>query len=1011
MKKRMIAILLTFVLTISNSAIAWAAPVEGTQDSTVSEEVENSERVEESEIGIGEDETYELDLNEEEIWSDGIENTSVPESKKPEDKTGVPEEKKVNAVLNDNEPQTIAAENENGEGLFAGGTGVDEDPYQIVTAEQMNNVRKNLSASYVLMNDIDLSEYSNWEPIGGAYPTRFDGTFDGRNHVITGLTITETKTEYVGLFGNCGIASIRNLNLKNISIKISYKEKKALSIGAISGNGGGISNCNVDGNINVEADCDHISVGGIAGKESGVESCISNVLLYLTNTGVIISGGIVGGEIAYDNEDSSISNCFNYGGIEAYGKDVYCGGIYGAFAHWPLFGGVGVTQCINYGKITVYADNKCYSGGIIGYDTERADISSCVNYGDIEGDSGTNNCVVGGIIGVSQIGVISNCFNTGNINGKGYRIRGSSVYNTQLEECYSLNSVLVNGKLATENLGTNQPNGANLSEEEILRKVKELFGDKINDNDKKIIIPDDVWQQGNWTTKFEEKFYTQLYSGGEVLLMKAKNPGHVGLCFGMTYTALMLNDGTISPQSFNRKKVTDILMADRSYSLKDPDGSISASDWIKYAYLYQYSPEYSREENRNKLTSTKDTQTFQKLADNIKKSIDNQEYGIINVEKFLSSHTLLAIDYTENADRLAINVYDCNHPQDAELYLYLYKDKLTGKYKAYKYDDGNGLNWTELSFIPRLSFIQGSSSIRSWLLERGVVTLSDKTDKYSEKTSEKLRLLSTKQYNFNLQVNNHPVKIEYQNSDNTELVLPIKLSSDVTEEYNSDVDKLFWIADEDVSYTASENDVFAVADDEDFIEFTIPQNTSVNVSKETKNGKTATVTGMKGQEISVKYSIQVDGKNIEYIIKGKPSEEVSISMYNQEVDINGFITGKITAITGEDIVEKYFTIDKDDSIHIKQDNENISVISISDDSNPGTGKPAKPGESSNLKPSDNNEKFTNNKGDSSSDDKKELVSSDKAPDTRDDSSMIWFITLMLSVGCIIALTVSRNRMR
>ena len=57
MKKRMIAILLAFVLTISSNAIAWAAPEEGTQDSTVSEEVENSERVEEIEIGIGEDET------------------------------------------------------------------------------------------------------------------------------------------------------------------------------------------------------------------------------------------------------------------------------------------------------------------------------------------------------------------------------------------------------------------------------------------------------------------------------------------------------------------------------------------------------------------------------------------------------------------------------------------------------------------------------------------------------------------------------------------------------------------------------------------------------------------------------------------------------------------------------------------------------------------------------------------------------------------------------------------
>ena len=38
MKKRMIAILLTFALTISGSAMAWAAPEDGTQESAVSEE-------------------------------------------------------------------------------------------------------------------------------------------------------------------------------------------------------------------------------------------------------------------------------------------------------------------------------------------------------------------------------------------------------------------------------------------------------------------------------------------------------------------------------------------------------------------------------------------------------------------------------------------------------------------------------------------------------------------------------------------------------------------------------------------------------------------------------------------------------------------------------------------------------------------------------------------------------------------------------------------------------------
>ena len=49
---------------------------------------------------------------------------------------------------------------------FAAGAGIVEDPWQIATADQLNRVRDDLTAHYVLINDIDLSSYENWVPIG-----------------------------------------------------------------------------------------------------------------------------------------------------------------------------------------------------------------------------------------------------------------------------------------------------------------------------------------------------------------------------------------------------------------------------------------------------------------------------------------------------------------------------------------------------------------------------------------------------------------------------------------------------------------------------------------------------------------------------------------------------------------------------------------------------------------------------------------------------------------------------
>lgn len=71
----------------------------------------------------------------------------------------------------------------------------------ITTSEEFYNIRNNLSGSYVLGVDIDLSEYSVWEPIGNS-SNKFTGSLDGKGFTIKNVTKTDSTTNSeIGLFG------------------------------------------------------------------------------------------------------------------------------------------------------------------------------------------------------------------------------------------------------------------------------------------------------------------------------------------------------------------------------------------------------------------------------------------------------------------------------------------------------------------------------------------------------------------------------------------------------------------------------------------------------------------------------------------------------------------------------------------------------------------------------------------------------------------------------------------
>ena len=116
----------------------------------------------------------------------------------------------------------------------------DFSDYTIInTAEDLNNIRNNLSGKYVLGCNIDLNNVE-WEPIGTSVEP-FSGILNGNGNTISNLKISKCTQEGVaGLFGySNGI--IKNLHIDgNIEIDASNTPNDRALIGALVGYNSGI---------------------------------------------------------------------------------------------------------------------------------------------------------------------------------------------------------------------------------------------------------------------------------------------------------------------------------------------------------------------------------------------------------------------------------------------------------------------------------------------------------------------------------------------------------------------------------------------------------------------------------------------------------------------------------------------------------------------------------------------------------------------------------------------------
>ncbi len=220
--------------------------------------------------------------------------------------------------------------------------------YEITTPDQLAGMavltKRGISfkkVSFSLKNDLDLSCYENWNPIGPGKRTeegrdssrlQFRGTFNGNKHTIYNLTCKRYDDDLQGLFGAVK-GTIKNLSVKQATV--AGIQEVGILVGYMEGK---IQNCVASGNV----------------------------------FGVKWTGGICGSLM---EDGSSIIQCKNYANVIGYEA---VGGLVGTCG-W--LGDCNMKACENYGDIT----GSYKVAGIAGEAGDRKRLKNCKNKGGITG--------------------------------------------------------------------------------------------------------------------------------------------------------------------------------------------------------------------------------------------------------------------------------------------------------------------------------------------------------------------------------------------------------------------------------------------------------------------------------------------------------------------------------------------------------------------------------------------------------------------------------------------------
>lgn len=390
----------------------------------------------------------------------------------------------------DVEITAIFVEENHGPG-FSGWEGTEAKPFLIKTSEQLDRVRDYLDYHFVLISDLDLGIYENWDPIGEFSSDgeeieydAFTGSFDGRGYSIQNLTIHQPQGESIGLFSITDGATLKNMDMVHVDVEGEYY------VGTLVGRfgaetGGLIQNCHVEGTV-----VGDFAVGGLVGVNSEGEieesstDCTIHVNGYWIEEGFVLAytgglvglhtsgeirnssaigsitgeGNLVGGLVGFSRfETSSIHDSFATGDIQIEGQGI--GGFLGAnegevkssYAEGSVSGSSNVGGLIGFSSGEVYdsyflgdvlgdGQGGGHFGGLIG--ELSGTLVDSYSTGDVRVDPLGEHSVAGGLVGwMYREGSIVRCYANGDVIGKnqvGGLVGGSE---GEIDESYATGDV------------------------------------------------------------------------------------------------------------------------------------------------------------------------------------------------------------------------------------------------------------------------------------------------------------------------------------------------------------------------------------------------------------------------------------------------------------------------------------------------------------------------------------------------------------------------------------------
>ena len=238
---------------------------------------------------------------------------------------------------------------------------------RIYTVDDLININKNLSGTYTLMNNLNLSGRA-WVPIGTS-KTPFKGKFNGNGYTISNLTITGSADNQ-GLFGVTDGAEITNIRVT----------------GSVSG---------------------HTYVGGIVGI--GYNTTLSYCINKAAISGVNQVGGVIGRV-----HKSKVSYCMNEGVVKGTTRGV--GGISA-----DIYPSGSISYCLNTGMVTGGTD---LTGGIVGGCTEGP-VTYCINTAPVGSKGGRTGAIAGDNASYAGLRTGNYFLKTGSVNAS-YKVIGTN---------------------------------------------------------------------------------------------------------------------------------------------------------------------------------------------------------------------------------------------------------------------------------------------------------------------------------------------------------------------------------------------------------------------------------------------------------------------------------------------------------------------------------------------------------------------------------------------------------